>query len=234
MRGFLGFWVRAFLVVVVIVVTGVLVAALLYPALAGGVKAFEMVDERVLGEPSLGDLSFPKFPERSTIYASDGSLLATIFLEENRKYVKLAGVSDAAIQAVLAIEDDRFYEHGGVDVRAILRAFFENLKAGQVKQGGSTITQQLVKLQFTSGEDTLERKIEEAKMALALEKEYSKDEILELYLNKVYFGNGAYGIGTAAEFYFGKPASKLNLQEGALIAGLIARPEEYNPLTDPD
>lgn len=228
-----GLGLRVLLMGAVVIVTGVLVAVVLYPAFAGVNRVFEIVDQRLLGQVSTDVVRFPRFPERSRIYASDNSLLATIYLGENRKYVKLRSVSDVARKAVLAIEDARFYEHRGLDVQAVLRALFANLQAREVIQGGSTLTMQLVKLQFTEGEQTLSRKVREASMALALEKTYTKDEIFELYLNKIYFANGVYGIGTASQYYFGKPAGDLTIAEGAALAGMLRAPEFFNPITNP-
>jgi penicillin-binding protein 1A len=233
-HGVTGLSFHAVLMFAVIAVAAGLVALALAPVFAGATRAFRFAQDRLVYTVDQDDVSFPRFPERSSIYASNGDLLATIYLDENRKYVKISNVAQVAVDAVLAIEDDRFYEHNGVDVKAIFRALMENLKAGRVTQGGSTLTQQLVKLQFTEGEDTLSRKLNEASMALAVEKVYTKDQILELYLNKVYLGNGVYGIGTASEYYFGKPARQLTLTEGALLAGLVARPEEFNPITHPE
>ncbi len=177
----------------------------------------------------------PHFPERSTIYARDGSVLATIFLDENRKVVHLRKVAPIAQKAVLAIEDDRFYQHGALNAPSVLRALIANVIAGEITQGGSTITQQLVKTAIIDDPaQTFARKFQEAALAIRLEKRYTKDQILELYLNDVYFGNGAYGIGTAAEVYFGKSASELTLPEAALLAGTIRAPGEYDPVTNPE
>ncbi|MGQ0831708.1 MAG: penicillin-binding protein [Microthrixaceae bacterium] len=173
--------------------------------------------------------------ESSTLYAADGTLVYTFHAEENRKVVPLEQIPLHVRDAVIAIEDERFYRHNGVDLRAVLRAARANTEAGQVQEGGSTITQQYVKnvlLQDTS--QTLARKIEEASMAVQLERRYSKDRILELYLNAIYFGNGAYGIEAAAQQYFGKDVGSLTLAEGALLAGLIQRPSATDPYLAPD
>ena len=180
------------------------------------------------------DLQFPRFPERSTILARDRSVLATLYLDENRKVVRLQDVAVIAQQAVIAIEDDGFYEHGALDVSGILRAAFKNLKAGEVTEGGSTITQQLVKGIFTGGERTFARKLEEARLAFRIEQAYTKDEILELYLNEVYMGRSVNGFEAAAEFYFAKSSKDLSLPESAMLAGLIAAPEAFNPVTQPE
>jgi penicillin-binding protein 1A len=173
--------------------------------------------------------------ESSTLFAADGSLVYTFHAEENRKVVPLEEIPTYVRDAVVAIEDERFYRHDGIDVRAILRALRANAEAGQVEEGGSTITQQYVKKVLLQDESqTLSRKIEEASMALQLERRFNKDRILELYLNAIYFGNGAYGIEAAARQYFGKSVTDLTLAEGALIAGLIQRPSATDPYKAPE
>jgi penicillin-binding protein 1A len=173
--------------------------------------------------------------ESSTIYAADGTLVYTFHAEENRKVVPLEQIPAHVREAVIAIEDERFYRHNGVDPRAILRAARTNVEARETEQGGSTITQQYVKQEILKDDSpTFERKLQEASTAIQLERRYSKDRILELYLNAIYFGNGAYGIEAAAHQYFGKSASELRLDEGALIAGLIQRPGDTDPYTAPD
>jgi membrane peptidoglycan carboxypeptidase len=207
--------------------------ALLAPLGAAGraVQKFEQEFSQIGADV---DLQFPRIPERSTIYAADGSVLATLYLDENRKIVRLGRVSERTRDAVLAIEDDKFYDHPGLDFQSIVRAFITNTVSGEVLQGASTITQQLARNVFADigTERTLARKIQEARVAMRLEEEYSKDQILELYLNEVYFGRGVYGIGTAAEYYFGKSVRKLTLPESAMLAGLIQAPETYSPVND--
>lgn len=172
--------------------------------------------------------------ESSTLYAADGTLVYTFHAEENRKVIPLEQIPRHVRDAVIAIEDERFYRHNGVDVRAVLRAARTNAAAGDI-QGGSTITQQYVKqVVLKDDSQTLERKVQEASMAVQLERRYSKDRILELYLNAIYFGNGAYGIEAAAHQYFGKAAADLTLAEGALIAGLIQRPATTDPFDEPE
>lgn len=173
--------------------------------------------------------------QSSTLYAADGTLVHTFHAEENRKVVSLEEIPRHVRDAVIAIEDERFYRHNGVDVRAVLRAARSNAAAGGIEQGGSTITQQYVKQEILQDDSpTVERKVLEASMAVQLEREYSKDRILELYLNAIYFGNGAYGIEAAAHQYFGKPAAELLPHEGALLAGLIQRPGTTDPFDEPE
>ena len=136
-------------------------------------------------------------------------------------------------QAVVAVEDHRFYRHGGVDLRGIARAFFVNARAGAVREGASTLTQQLAKNLFLGPERRLKRKAQEVMLALWLEQKLSKDEILELYLNRVYFGAGAYGVEAAARRYFGKPAAQVTLAEAAILAGLLKAPSRYAPTVNP-
>ena len=172
---------------------------------------------------------------RSYVYDSRGGVMTTLF-EEDRAPVKLADVPKGFIDAVLAIEDRRFYSHDGVDYEGTTRALFQNLNSGEIQQGGSTITQQLVK--NTMGDPKkrdLKTKVREAVLALRLEHEMTKNQILEKYLNTIYFGNGAYGIQAAVERYFGERDPRLlTLGQAALLAGLIQSPETLNPITHPD
>lgn len=172
--------------------------------------------------------------QTSKIYASDGTLLADFFAEQNRVLIPLSDISLHLQHAVVAIEDERFYEHQGVDLKAIARALYINLRSGRVVEGGSTISQQYVKNSFVTPEKTMSRKIKEAVLAYQLEKTFSKKKILEKYLNTIYFGQSVYGTQTAAQFYFGKDAKDLNLEDSALLAGLIRSPGRYSPLTEPE
>jgi penicillin-binding protein 1A len=171
--------------------------------------------------------------ESSRIYAADGTLINTLHGEQDRTIIPLTRIPKHVQNAVIAIEDERYWDHEGVDFRAVLRALLTNITSGEIKEGGSTITQQYVKNVIIApgetAEKTLERKIREAALARQLEKRLSKKEILERYLNTVYFGHGAYGIQAAAKTYFGTGASDLSLGQGALIAGLIRAPEDYDP-----
>lgn len=218
----------------VLAVASVLFALALLPSLGVAGRAVQRFNDKFVSIDTESELAYPRFPVRSTVYAADGSVLATLFGDENRKIVRLGQINDITRKAVLAIEDTKFYEHPGVDVLGIFRAVVANIKAGGIAQGASTITQQLARNAFPSvgTERTLARKLQELKVAKRLEEEYSKDEILELYLNRVYFGRGVYGIGTAAEFYFSKRAEDLTLPEAATLAGLIAAPEKWSPATD--
>ena len=178
------------------------------------------------------DLRF-KLAQSSKVFDSDGRLLTTLHETENRTLVPLSRIPKRVRNAVIAIEDERFFEHEGVDLRAVFRALLTNAKSGTIEEGGSTITQQLVKNVIIApgaiADKTLERKITEAALSRQLEQRLSKKEILESYLNTVYFGNGAYGVQEAARTYFGRSVEGLTLAQAALLAGIIQSPEDYDP-----
>ncbi len=186
-------------------------------------------------EGTAGDLELNDLAERSAIYASDGSFLSFLADEENRQPITLDEVPQPVIDAILAVEDSDFYEHDGVNLRGTFRALVENVYSGGIAQGGSTITQQLVKNSILSPEQTLERKATEAFYAMRLEEQMTKDEILERYLNTVYFGSGAYGVQAAAETYWGyDSADQLGWAEAALLAGIIRSPNSFDPTRFPE
>ena len=151
---------------------------------------------------------------------------------DHENYVKIRDIPESLQQAIVAVEDTRFYSHHGFDIQGIMRATLVNIQYGQIEEGASTITQQLVKNLFLSNEQSYGRKAEELLLALDLEANYSKDEILELYLNTIYYGSNYYGIGPAAEGYFGKKPSALQLPESAMLAGLPNAPSLYSPYVD--
>ncbi len=163
------------------------------------------------------------------VFDANGKLITVLHAVENRLPVPLAKIPKDLQNAFVALEDNRFYQHSGVDPRAILRAVWINIAAGGVSEGGSTITQQLAKNAFLSQERTWKRKVQEMILAFQIEKQYTKDEILELYLNQIYFGAGSYGVQAAAQTYFGKNSDQLNLAECALLAGLPKSPNYYSP-----
>ena len=171
--------------------------------------------------------------QTSIVYAADGTVLAEWYDTEDRTVVGNDVIPAYLKDAAVAIEDKRFYEHSGVDFQAIVRALSVNTEAGEVRQGGSTITQQTVKLLFTDGERTLTRKIEEALLALQLETRADKDEVLGVYLNTVYFGRGAYGVESASHRFFGSTTADLTLAQSALLAGCIQSPTRYDPFANP-
>ena len=209
------FFVMSFLAMVAIVALMIgLGAALIYPDL-----------------PSLDSLTNyqPKLPLR--VYSEDGYLLAE-YGEERRAFVDIANVPQNMKSAVIAIEDRRFYQHGGIDTKGILRAAINNVTGGS-KEGASTITMQVARNFFLSSERSLKRKLNEAMLAIKIEHSLPKDKILELYINQIYLGQRAYGFAAAAQVYYGKPLDKLNLAETALLAGLPKAPSSYNPFVHP-
>src|SRR5882672_6548416 len=174
-----------------------------------------------------------EMPERNTVYDVDGKIYSRL-AGANRLKVSLSEVSPFFITAVLAREDSRFYDHKGIDWRGVARALYRDLLSGSVKEGASSITQQLARNSLPLGGRTLSRKLLEAMVALRIERQFTKQQILELYVNRIYFGNGCYGVETASQAYFGKSASKLNLPEAALLAGLIRGPNRFSPLRNPE
>ena len=231
--------VRVAFAVVIAVMAGVVLAGLAFP-LIGGLG--------LVGKSAADDLSPQRPPEvnlsqSSTILDRNGKVIATLFTE-NRRPIKLGEVPLHARRALIAIEDSRFYEHNGLDVKGTARALARNSSSGSVQQGGSTLTQQYVKNILISSASTeeaqkaaiqrsLRRKIQEARYALYLEESMTKDQILEGYLNIAYYGGGVYGIGTAARHYFGIPVQKLSLGQGALLAGMLQNPRKYDPVDNP-
>ncbi|MCX8008018.1 MAG: PBP1A family penicillin-binding protein, partial [Coriobacteriia bacterium] len=171
--------------------------------------------------------------QTTVIYDRNGSTIAKLFAEQNRTDVPLEQIPAELRNAVIATEDQRFYRHKGVDPLGILRALWVDITRPNVLHGGSTITQQYVKVAIVTPERTLKRKVMEAMLAYRLERRYSKDQILALYLNTIYFGHGAYGVEAAAQTYFGKHVRDLDLAECAMLAGTIKSPGRYSPLIDP-
>ena len=187
----------------------------------------------ISGLPDVGNLMVNGRSQDVTILDDRGRLIARRGLTQGRM-VRVEELTDYVPNAFIAIEDRRFRSHLGVDPIGLMRAAFQNMKSGHVVQGGSTITQQLAKNLFLSPGRTFDRKMQEAVLAVYLERRYSKDQILTLYLNRVYFGAGVFGIEAAAEKFFGKHASELGLTEAAIIAGSVKAPARYNPLSDSD
>jgi membrane peptidoglycan carboxypeptidase len=219
---------------------GLAIAALVFPlaAMAGlSAKAgFDSIDTLSV------EVTETDPPLTSYVYAADGETLVSLFYDEFRRHVTLDEVAPVMQQAMVSAEDSRFYTHNGVDYRGIVRAMVANNSSGGVEQGASTITMQYVRgaLQLnaetideviSATEQTAVRKLREARLAMAVEEQLSKDEILERYLNQAYFGHNAYGIFAAAQVYFSKHPSELNLQESATLAGLVQAPSAYDPIT---
>jgi penicillin-binding protein 1A len=225
--------VRSAAAILPVVILGAVVVALaLAPVFLTVRTSADAVDARVFSKIDK-PLKIPPMPERSTIYAADGSLLQRVSLDYNRHVVQLGKIAKVARRAVLAVEDHAFYRHGAIDPTAIVRAAITNVVSGRIVEGGSTIAQQLVKDTVVGDERTFARKLHEAADAIRLENSYSKKRILEMYLNEIYLGNGAYGVEAASEFYFGLHADDLTLGRAALLAGMIKAPETYDPLTYP-
>jgi len=182
--------------------------------------------------PSIEDLTPSPIAETSKVYALDGSLLTEFHAEENREIISFNQMSQHIKDAIVSVEDKRFYDHTGVDYIRIIGALIADIRHGKIVQGGSTITQQYVKNVYFTPEQTLRRKINEAIIAIQLERHYTKDKILEMYLNTIFFGAGSYGIEKAAQTYFNVHASELSIPQAALLAGLVRAPEIYNPFND--
>lgn len=183
--------------------------------------------------PDVNQLEGYRPLEASIVYSADGQVL-TEFFYERRKFVPHYEIPEIIKRAFIASEDIRFYRHPGVDIIGILRALYRDIRAGEIVEGGSTITQQLAKMLFLKPERSIERKLKEAILSIQIEKKYTKDEILGLYLNQAYFGNRAYGIAAAAEAYFGKSYKELKIHEIALLAALPKAPSVFNPFKRPD
>jgi len=171
--------------------------------------------------------------QNTFVYAADGSLLGVIPAERNREVVTLGQMSPWLRRATVAVEDRRFYDHGGLDAEGIARALWRDVKAGRVVEGGSTITQQVVRNLYISNERTVQRKVTEACLAVKLDDAWSKQKILASYLNSVFYGNLAYGVQAASRTYFSRSARSLTLPQAALLAGLTQAPTTYDPLVDP-
>src|SRR3954453_7756688 len=174
-----------------------------------------------------------EMPERNTVFDVDGKIYSRL-AGANRIVVSIKEVSPLFVNALIAREDTRFYKHGGLDPRGVARALVRNISGGGVREGASTITQQLARNSLPLGGRNLRRKMLEAMVALRIERQFTKEQILELYVNRIYFGSGCYGIETASQAYFGKHAKDLNLSEAALLAGLIRSPNRFSPLRNPE
>jgi membrane peptidoglycan carboxypeptidase len=216
---------------------GLVVAAAAFPAVAMGGLAAKAGADTFDALPT--DVEVLPAPEITEVYASDGTTLLAYLFDENRRNVPIAEVAPIMQQALVASEDSRFYEHNGVDMKGVARAFVNNQQGGDT-QGASTLTMQYVRQVISysaktpqqviaATEDTAPRKLAEIKRALAIEKKLTKEQILERYLNIASFGNGAFGIFAASQVYFGKPPSELTLGEAALIAGVVKGPGIFDP-----
>src|SRR5918999_241706 len=223
------------------IMAGVLVAFIALPMVGSAGLAARDASNNFENMPINIDTSPP--PEKTVVQAADGTTLATFF-DEYRESVRLDKVAPIMRKAIIAIEDSRFYQHGALDLKGAIRALATNAEANEVRQGGSTLTQQYVKNLLIENAKTPEekqaaraqtvgRKLRELRYALHIEQRMSKDQILEGYLNVAYFGAGAYGVQAAAKRYFSKPAAKLNLAESAMLAGITNSPFAYDPTIHP-
>jgi 1A family penicillin-binding protein len=213
---------------------GLVVAGLILLVAVGAAAAYGYVDKALQGLPDINDPNAFKVAQPTKVYSADGVLLANFHLE-NREVVPLSAIATDLPNAVVATEDERFYQHHGVDTQGILRAIVIDLEAGNASQGASTITQQYIRgtiLASQARDITIARKIREMYLATQFEKTHSKKDILAAYLNTVYFGDGAYGAQAASLQYFGKPASQLTLAEAAMLGGLPQSPNGFNPYTN--
>lgn len=224
---------RLALVIMVVIGAAALVSILVVPGAVALDRLVGTVESTLLDVPPLPEDDITLLPENSIVLAEDGSELAELHAEENRVMISLDDVPEVTQRAVLATEDADFFRHQGVNHRAMVRAMVRNLQAGGVEEGGSTITQQLVKNTLLTHDTTMDRKLHEAIWSLELERRMPKQDILEAYLNTTYFGRGTYGIGTAARFYFSKEVSELTVGQSAMLAAVIRSPERNNPVTDP-
>jgi penicillin-binding protein 1A len=215
--------------------TAVVLTTLLFASLVvGGRRVVSaMAAGTITGDTA--KVALPPLAQRSEIFSADGSSLGVVQADHgNRVVVPLDAVPKVVVDAVLATEDADFWEHDGIDMRGVARAAKRNVAVGGVAQGGSTITQQLAKSTIESPKRDLHRKLTEAVLALRLDDQLGKRGVLERYLNTIYFGNGAYGVATAAETYFTRPVGELTADQAALLAGLIRGPNLFDPLTAPD
>ncbi|MCL4457417.1 MAG: PBP1A family penicillin-binding protein [Nitrospirae bacterium] len=210
-------WLKLLLITVISVVIGAL----------GGFIAWNLSSL-----PEIKSLEGYTPMQSSFVYSSDGKVLAE-FYQERRNFIPHYQIPERIKKAFIAVEDQRFYSHPGVDIIGILRALYKDLIAQSIVEGGSTITQQLAKMLFLKPEKSLSRKVREAMISVQIEKKYTKDEILGMYLNQAYFGTRAYGIEAAAQTYFDKPIRDLSLGEAALLAGLQKAPTLYSPFRNP-
>ncbi|MEQ8355601.1 MAG: PBP1A family penicillin-binding protein [Kiloniellaceae bacterium] len=209
------------------VVTWSLVAVIWFGVMISGVLGWYAYDL-----PDLGEIEKMTRRPNVTLVAADGTRLAS-FGDRFGATSSLQELPPHLPDAVISVEDRRFYKHGGIDFRGLLRAVYVNIRDGRISQGGSTLTQQLAKNLFLTSDRTIKRKIQEVMLAYWLEHRFTKDQILTIYLNRVYLGAGTYGVDAASRHYFGKPATRVSLYEAALLAGLLKAPSRLNPTNDP-
>ena len=169
-----------------------------------------------------------------TIFDGDGNEITSASPGAQKKSVSIENLNSDTINAFIASEDRTFFKHRGLNYKRMIKALFKNISAGSFKEGASTISQQLIKNTHLSSDKTIKRKLNEIRLTKQLEKKYSKNDILEMYLNTIYFGHSCYGLQSAAQFYFDKKAEELNLNESAVIVGLLTSPNNYSPFKNPE
>ena len=201
--------------------------------LIGGITGFSIIAYFSFGLPKISTLADYNPPVSSQILSKDGTILADLG-KENRDIARMDEIPKRVVNAFLSAEDDKFFEHKGVDYMGVLRALFVNLKAGRVVQGGSTITQQVAKSLLLSRERSIARKIKDFLLAQRIEQKFSKEEILFLYLNQVYLGGGYYGVKAAFKGYYDKELAEATVAEAAMVAGLLVAPGRYSPYINPE
>ncbi|MCX5821803.1 MAG: PBP1A family penicillin-binding protein, partial [Deltaproteobacteria bacterium] len=213
---------------------GIIIVAILVLFVGAALAGTSLVYYMLLKElPSIAALKDYRPSITTRVYADNNELIDEFFLED-RKVIKYEDIPKMVIQAFVASEDARFFQHGGFDMQSMSRAFFKNVEAGKIVQGGSTITQQVAKSLYLSPEKSYLRKIKEALLAYKIDRYLTKEEIITLYLNHIYLGHGTYGVEAAAQGYFGKSARNLTVPEAALLAGLPKAPSNYSPYLHPD
>jgi penicillin-binding protein 1A len=224
---------RVVLLLGVVIAVALLVSATILPAVYTADAAVDSVEQELFDHPPLPD-ELPTAPQITHVFDIAGEPITELHGPIEREPVPLDEISQWVIAAVIATEDVEFYDHDGVNHDSIVRAGLRNVQAGGIAEGASTITQQLVTMAHLDPEPTIERKMREIVWAVQLEERLGKDEILEAYLNRVYLGHGIYGIGTAADYYFSRPASELGPAQAALLAGAIRAPTANNPIDNPE
>ncbi|MDP9317565.1 MAG: penicillin-binding protein, partial [Actinomycetota bacterium] len=232
-----GFFHQFVVIIGISILSGVLIAGLALPWVAMATKGADAAATAMESFPL--KLDFKPLDERTTVLDTEGNTLAT-FYDENRTYVPLTQIADVMKESLISIEDARFYQHGPIDIQGTVRALLVNSASNSTVQGGSSLTQQLVKLTLLADATTAKereaatardyaRKFEELRYAVWVEDHYTKDQILEHYLNIAYFGDGAYGVQSAAHHYFATTADKLTLSQSAMLAGIVKSPTYYDP-----
>ena len=207
-------------------------AAIAYYHFGGYAERVKELHEEAVQLVKDSDINTFKSNQTSTVYAADGTVISTLKSEKDSYYLSIENIPPNVVAAIISIEDKKFYRHDGIDYKALLRAVKAAIENGEVKQGGSTITMQLAKNIFLTQERSWERKVEEIFIAIELEKKYTKNQIIEFYLNDIYFGNGYYGIQAASKGYFNKEVQYLTVSQIAFLCAIPNNPTLYDPVTN--